>query len=51
LAWPFTSNSGRENGKKVYKWNPMLTRPLGRPKNRWDDDTRKHEEFENKELD
>jgi hypothetical protein len=26
--------------KKVYKWNPMLTRPLGRPKNRWEDDIR-----------
>jgi len=38
LVWPFTSNSGRENGKKkVYKWKPMLTRPLGRPKNRWED--------------
>jgi hypothetical protein len=24
--------------KKVYKWNPMLTGPLGRPKNRWEDD-------------
>jgi hypothetical protein len=24
--------------KRVYKWNPMLTRPLGRPKNRWEDD-------------
>ena len=24
--------------KKVYKWKPMLTRPLGRPKNRWEDD-------------
>jgi hypothetical protein len=22
--------------KKVYKWKPMLTRPLGRPKNRWE---------------
>jgi hypothetical protein len=21
--------------KKVYKWKPMLRRPLGRPKNRW----------------
>jgi len=29
--------------KRVYKWKPMLTRPLGRPKSRWDD--------ENKELD
>ena len=22
--------------RKVYKWEPMLTRPLGRPKNRWE---------------
>jgi hypothetical protein len=26
--------------KKVYKWKPMLTRQLGRPKNRWKDDIR-----------
>jgi len=26
--------------KKVYKWKPMLTKPLGRPKNRWEDDIR-----------
>ena len=24
--------------KKVFKWKPMLTRPLGRQKNRWEDD-------------
>jgi hypothetical protein len=24
--------------KRVYKWRPMFTRPLGRPKNRWEDD-------------
>jgi hypothetical protein len=24
--------------KGVCKWKPMLTRPLGRPKNRWEDD-------------
>jgi len=24
--------------KRVYKWKPILTRPLGRPKNRWEDD-------------
>ena len=24
--------------KIVYKWKPMLTRPLGRPKNRQEDD-------------
>jgi hypothetical protein len=26
--------------KKVYKWKPMLRRPLGRPKNRWKYDIR-----------
>ena len=26
--------------KKVYKWKPMLRRPLGRPRNRWEDDRR-----------
>jgi hypothetical protein len=26
--------------KEVYKWKPMLRRPLGRPKNRWEDDIR-----------
>jgi hypothetical protein len=40
LERPFTSNAGRGNGKKVYKWKPMLTRPLRRPKNRWEDDIR-----------
>jgi hypothetical protein len=23
--------------KRVCKWKPMLTRPVGRPKNRWED--------------
>jgi len=26
--------------KKVYEWAPALTRSLGRPKNRWDDDVK-----------
>jgi hypothetical protein len=26
--------------KKVYKWKPMLRIPLGRPKNRWENDIR-----------
>jgi len=26
--------------KKVYKWKPMLTWPLGRPRNRWEGDIR-----------
>ena len=43
LSWfgPFTSNARRENVKKVYKWKLMLTRLLGRPKNRWEDCIRK----------
>jgi hypothetical protein len=40
LVWSFTSNARRKNGKKVYKWKPMLRRPLGRPKNRREDDIR-----------
>jgi hypothetical protein len=40
LVWPFTANGRRKNGKKVYKWKRMLRRPLGRPKNRWEDDIR-----------
>jgi hypothetical protein len=26
--------------KKVYEWLPALTRSLGRPKNRWEDDVK-----------
>ena len=26
--------------KRVYKWSPALTRSLGRPKNRWEDDVK-----------
>jgi hypothetical protein len=26
--------------KNVYEWSPALTRPLGRPKNRWEDDVK-----------
>jgi hypothetical protein len=26
--------------KKVYEWSPALTRLLGRPKNRWEDDAK-----------
>jgi hypothetical protein len=27
--------------KRVYKWTPMLTRPLEKPKNRWENDIKK----------
>jgi hypothetical protein len=26
--------------KKVYEWSPALTRLLGKPKNRWEDDVK-----------
>jgi hypothetical protein len=26
--------------KKGYKWKPVLTRSLGRPRNKWEDDIR-----------
>jgi len=26
--------------KRVYEWSPVLTRSLGRPKNRWEDDVK-----------
>ena len=26
--------------RKIYKWQPYVPRPAGRPKNRWDDDVR-----------
>jgi hypothetical protein len=25
---------------RIYKWNPLASRPKGRPKNRWEDDVR-----------
>jgi hypothetical protein len=28
--------------KKVYEWTSMSTRPLGRPKNRWEDDVKNY---------
>jgi hypothetical protein len=31
---------GRIVKKRVCKWKPMLTRQLGRTKNRWEDDVR-----------
>ena len=40
LVWQFTTNAGRENGKKVFKWKPKLTRPLRRPKSGLEDDIR-----------
>jgi hypothetical protein len=42
LAW-FGHVHRRPNNsrvKKVYEWSPALTRSLGRPKNRWEDDVK-----------
>jgi len=40
LAWFGHVHRMADNNmvKKVYEWAPALTRSLGRPKNRWDDD-------------
>jgi hypothetical protein len=27
--------------KKINNWKPIASRPIGRPKNKWDDDVRK----------
>ena len=26
--------------KKIYKWKPFTSRPVGRPKSQWEDDVR-----------
>ena len=36
--------------KKLYKWKPMLTRPLGRPKNKWEDGLAIYIEYQKREL-
>jgi len=40
LAWFRHVHRMQDNSmvKKVYEWSPALTRSLGRPKNRWEDD-------------
>jgi hypothetical protein len=40
LAWFGHIHRMPENSmvKEVYEWSPALTRSLGRPKNRWEDD-------------
>jgi hypothetical protein len=42
LAWFGHVNRMPDNSmvKKVYEWSPALTRSLGRPKNRWEDDVK-----------
>jgi len=51
LSW-FGQMSEERMVQRVYKWKQMLTWPLGRPKNRWDDDIiNDNEQTENKKLD
>jgi hypothetical protein len=51
LSW-FGQMSEERMVQRVYKWKQMLTRPLGRPKNRWEDYIiNDNEQTENKELD
>jgi hypothetical protein len=34
--------------KKIYKWKPITSRPVGRPKYRWEDDVRSDLTFQNR---
>jgi hypothetical protein len=36
--------------KKVCEWSPALTRSLGRPKNRWEDDVKSDITYDNNKL-
>jgi hypothetical protein len=29
---------------RIYKWKPFASRPIGKPKNRWEDDVRKDQQ-------
>jgi hypothetical protein len=53
LAWFGHVHRMADNSmlKKVYEWSPALTRSIGRPKNRWEDDVKKrHNKYENNKL-
>ena len=43
LAWFGHVHGMPDNSmvKKMYQWTPALTRSLGRPKNRWEDDAKR----------
>ena len=38
---PCRKNAKEREDTIIYKWKPLASRPIGRPKNRWEDDVRK----------
>jgi hypothetical protein len=42
LSWFGHMNRMRESNivKKIYRWKPLTSRQVGRPKSRWEDDVR-----------
>jgi hypothetical protein len=38
MVGPRTKNSHFKDSKRILEWNPMGSRPLGRPRLRWLDD-------------
>jgi hypothetical protein len=42
LSWSGHIHRMPETGtvRKIYKWKPFTSRPVGRPKSRWEDDVR-----------
>jgi hypothetical protein len=41
MVRPCGKDVKRKKVTRVYKWKPLASRPIGRPKNRWEDDLRK----------
>jgi hypothetical protein len=41
LIRPRGKDAKRKKLTRIYKWKSFASRPIGRPKNRWEDDVRK----------
>jgi hypothetical protein len=41
MVRPCGNDVKRKISYKNYEWKPFASRPIGRPKNRWEDDVRK----------
>ena len=41
MVRPYRKDAKGKRRHKIYKWKPFASRPIGRPKNRWEDDVRK----------
>jgi hypothetical protein len=47
----YNDNAETSIVKKIYKWKPFTSRPVGRPKPRWEDDVRKNLKSETYKMD